>query len=113
MHDPDSGRYELEGFERLLSPFQKLIALAVALELHVQIKFQRARRPKKIYLDGVIYHQIDGYKRFNDFWIATQPGDRATHRRKINNQRHAREILQHDSRHNEWNFRVRRGFCLP
>ncbi len=61
MHDPDAGRDELERLEGLLSPFQKLIALAVALELHVQIKFQSARRPEEIYLDGVIYHQIDGH----------------------------------------------------
>ena len=61
MHDADAGRNELESFEGLLSPFQKLIALAVALELHVQIKFQRARRAEKIYLHGVIYHQIDGH----------------------------------------------------
>ena len=93
MHDPDAGRDELERLEGLLSPFQKLIALAVALELHIQIKFQRARRPEEIYLDRVIYHQIDGHKRFNDIRIAAQPRDRAAHRRKINNQRHASKIL--------------------
>src|SRR5439155_20954320 len=106
MHDPDAGRDELERLKCLLSPFQKLIALTGALELHVQIKFQRARRPEEIYLDGVIHHQIDRHKRFNDFWIATQPRDRATHRRKINNQRHAGEILQNNPRNNEWNLLI-------
>ena len=113
MHDPDPRRDELERLEGLLSPFQKLIALAVALELHVQIKFQRARRTKEIHLHRVIDHEVNRYERFNNFWIATQPRHRATHRRKINNQRHAGEILQHNSRDNEWNFRVCWRFRVP
>ena len=41
MHDADAGWNDLERIERLHAPFQKLIALAVALEFHLQILFQR------------------------------------------------------------------------
>src|SRR5262249_20837666 len=43
MHDSDSRRNELERFKRLLPPLKKLVTLAVALELHLQIQLQRAR----------------------------------------------------------------------
>ena len=41
MNDSDAGRDELERFERLLAPLQKLVAFAVALELHFQVELQR------------------------------------------------------------------------
>src|ERR1041384_4059589 len=113
MHNSDPRRDELESFERLLSPFEKLVTLPVALELHVQIEFQRARRPEEIYLYRVIDDEVNWYQWLDNFRLATQLRDRTSHRRKINNQRHAGEILQNNSRHNEWNFRVRWGFCLP
>jgi hypothetical protein len=56
MHDADAWRNELESFECLLSPFQKLITFAVALELHVQIEFQRTSRTEEIDLHRVIDH---------------------------------------------------------
>src|SRR6266571_2879638 len=108
MHDADTRRDELESFERLLSPLEKLIALSVALEFHVQIEFQRAGRPEEIHLDGVIDHQIDGHERFNDFRIAPESLHCAAHRGEINHQRYAGEILQNNSRDHEWNLRVSR-----
>ncbi len=112
MHDADSRRDELESFERLLSPFEKLVTLPVAFELHVQIELQRARRTEEIDLHGVIDHQIDRHERFNDFRIAAQPRDCAAHRGKIDNQRHTGEILQNDARDDEWNFLVRGDFAF-
>ena len=113
MHDPDPRWDQLESFERLLSPLEKLVTLPVALELHLQIEFQRARRPEKIHLHRVIHHQIDGHKWLDDFRVATQPRDCATHRREINNQRHTGEILQHNARHHERNLCVGWRFCVP
>ena len=56
MHDSDSRRNKLESLKRLLTPLKKLVTLAIALELHFQIEFQRARRTEKIDLHGVIDH---------------------------------------------------------
>jgi hypothetical protein len=81
VHDADPGRDELESIERLLPPFQELIALPVAFELHVLIKFQRARRAEKIHLDGVIDHQINGNERLYHPWVPSKSLYRASHRR--------------------------------
>src|SRR5262249_30079615 len=39
MHYSDSRRNELESLKRLLTPFEKLVSLAIALELHIQVQF--------------------------------------------------------------------------
>ena len=46
MHDADAGRNDLERVERLHAPFEKLVALAVALEFHFQI-FNASAEPAK------------------------------------------------------------------
>ena len=72
MHDSDSRRDKLERFKRLLTPLKKLIALTVALELHVEIEFQRAHRTEEIHLYRVIDYQINRHQGFDDFRIATE-----------------------------------------
>ena len=70
VHDADARRNELESFERLLAPFQKLVALAVAFEFHVEIQSQRLRGTKKVDLHGMIDDEIDRHERLNNFRIA-------------------------------------------
>src|SRR5262249_32115728 len=113
MNDADPRRNQLKRFERLLSPFQKLVALAVALEFHVQIQLKRARRAEEINLDRVIDHEIDRNEWLDNFRIAAEPFYCASHRGKIDNQWHAREILENNSCDDEWNFFVRRFFRVP
>src|SRR5207247_8023888 len=113
VNDADPWRNELERFERLLSPFQKLIALAVALEFHFQIELKGSRRTEEIHLHRVIDHQIDRHEWLNDFGVAAESLDCAAHRGQIDNQRHAGEILENDTCHDEWNFFVRRLLRVP
>src|SRR6185312_1657776 len=113
MHDADSRWNELESLESLLTPLKKLVTLAVALELHVQIEFQRARRTKEIDLHRVIDDQVHRYERLDDLRVASQPLHRAAHRREIDNQRNSGEVLQNNARNDEWNLRVRGGFRVP
>ena len=61
----------------------------------------------------MIDHQIDRHQRFDDFRVATEPFYRAAHRREVDHQRHAGEILQNDARNDEWNFLVCRRFRVP
>src|SRR5215469_5331760 len=89
MNNPDPRRNELESFERLLSPLEKLVALAVALELHIQVELQSARRTEEIHLHRVIDHQINGHKRLDNFRIGSEPLHSAAHGREINNQRNS------------------------
>src|SRR5205809_7995506 len=107
MHDADSRRNELESLESLLTPLKKLVTLAIALELHVQIEFQRARRTEEIDLHRVIDNQIDRHERLDDLRIAAEPLHSAAHRRQIDDQRNSCEILQNNPRNDEWNLRVR------
>src|SRR4029077_8161051 len=107
MHDADSRRNELESFKSLLTPFKKLITLAIALELHVQIEFQRAWRTKKIDLHRVIDNQIDRHERFDDLRVASEPLHSAAHRREVDNQRDSGEVLQNNARNDERNLLVR------
>src|SRR5438094_6189230 len=101
MHDADSRRNELESLESLLTPLEKLVTLAIALELHVQIKFQRARRTEEIDLHRVIDNQIDRHERLDDIRVTSEPLHSAAHRRMMNNQRNSGEVLQKHERNDE------------
>ena len=105
MHDADTGGNDLERVERLHAPFQKLVTLAVPVEFHLQILFQRVGGTRKVHLHRVVHHQIHRHQRFDDFGVFAHPGGGGAHRRQIHQQRHAGEILQHDARHNKGNFR--------
>src|SRR5205814_480236 len=107
MDDPDSRRNELERLKRLLTPLKKLVTLAIALELHLQIEFQRARRTEEIDLHRVIDNQIDRYERLNDVRVAAEALHSAAHRCKIDNQRNSGEVLQNNARNDEWDLFVR------
>ena len=113
VHDADTRRHETESLEGLLAPLEKFVALPVALELHVHVEPQGGGRTGKIHLDGVIDHQIDRHERLDDFRIATETADRTSHRREIDHQRHAGEILENDPRDDEGNFLVRRLLRIP
>src|SRR6476620_10444962 len=98
MHDADSRRNQLESLESLLSPLEKLVTLAIALELHVQIEFERARRTKEIDLHRVIDDHVDWHQRLEDLRVASEPLHSTAHRREIDNQRNSGEVLQNNAR---------------
>src|ERR1044071_10118304 len=106
MHDSDAGRDEPKGLERLLPPLEKLIALAVAFELHLHVQTQGLSRSGEIDLDRVINHEVDRDQRFDDFWIAAKLLHCAPHCRQIDHERDAGKILEDDARDNEWNLLV-------
>src|SRR6516165_3783140 len=53
-------RHHAEIVERILSPAQEQVALAVALEFQVGIALEAQRSPEAIHLDRVIDDQLDG-----------------------------------------------------
>src|SRR6476660_35089 len=107
MDDADSRRNKLESFKSLLTPLEKLVTLAIALELHVQIEFERARRTKEIDLHRVIDDKIDRHERLDDLRVASEPLHGTSHRREIDNQRNSGEVLQNNARNDEWDLLVR------
>src|SRR6478672_13861338 len=113
MDDADSRRNKLESFKSLLTPLEKLVTLAIALERHVQIEFERARRTKEIDLHRVIDNQIDRHERLDDLRVASEPLHSAAHRCEVDNQRNSSEVLQNNARYDEWDFRVRWRLRVP
>ncbi len=97
MHDADAGRHDAECFECLLAPFEELVALAVALEFHVEIELERIRRAVEINLHRVVHDEIDGHKGLDDGRVATEAFYSAAHGGEVHQKRHAGEILQHDA----------------
>ena len=104
MHDADAWRHDLEGVKRLHSPLEKLVSLAVALELQLQVFIHRILGTREVHLYRVIHHKIHWHKRLDNFWILPQALHGRAHRSQVNQQRHAGKILQDDSRHGERNL---------
>ena len=61
----------------------------------------------------MIDHKVNRHQRLNDLRVAAKSFHRVAHRCKVDNQRHAGEILKYDARDDEGNFRVRRRFRVP
>ena len=110
---PMPGRDDFEGIESLHSPFQKLIARAVALEFDLHVLPQRIRRARDVNLHRVVDDQINRNQRLDNLRVLAQARHGRTHRGQIDQQRHAREILQDDAGDDEWNFGRAFGVRLP
>ena len=104
MDDANAGRHDFERVKGLHAPFEKLIALAVAMKFHVQVPRQRVGRPGEIHLDGMVHHQIHRHQRLDDPGVLAQLRRRRAHGRQIDQQRNAGKILQDNSGDNEGNF---------
>ncbi len=113
VHDADAGRDESESLESLLAPFEEFVALAVALEFHVHVQFQRDGGAGEVDLHRVIDDEINRHERLDDFRIAADARDRAAHRCEIDDERDAGEILQDDPCDHERDFLVSRLFGVP
>ena len=104
VHDADARRHDLERVERLHAPLQKLVTLAVARELQVEIFVHRIRRAGEVDLHRVIDHQVHRHQRLDDLRVFAQPRRRRAHRGQVHQQRHAGEILQHNPGDGERNL---------
>jgi hypothetical protein len=109
VHDADAGRHDLEGVERLHAPLEELVALAVARELEFEVLLQCVGRARKVHLHRMVDDQVNRHERLDDLRILAHPRDRRPHGGKVDQQRHAGEILQDDARDDERNLlRARR-----
>jgi hypothetical protein len=66
-----------------------------------------ARRTEEIDLHRVIDNQIDRHKRLDNLWVASESLHSTAHCREIDNQRNSSEVLQNNSRNDEWDLLVR------
>jgi hypothetical protein len=104
--DAGAGRHHAEIVERGLAPAQEGIALAIALELDLDVLLERFRRAEIIDHHRMVDDQIDRRQRVDLFGIAAEIDHRLAHRREIDHGRHAGEILHQHARRAERDLAV-------
>jgi hypothetical protein len=113
VHDADARRHDLERVERLHAPLHELVALVIALEFQLHVQIQRVLLAEVIDLHRVIDDEIHRNQRLDRLRVLARALSDAAHCRDVGEQRHAREVLQHDARNDERNFVDACGRRLP
>ena len=95
--DAHPGRDQREVVERLLRPAQKGVALAVALDLLLDVSRVRVTKAEGVDLHGVVDDQVDGHQRVDLSRVLARALHRGSHRRQVDHGRHPREVLHQDA----------------
>jgi hypothetical protein len=98
VDDAGARRDDLEVVERLLAPLEELVALLVALELHLRVVHQRELRAELVDLHGVVDHEVDRHERVDLLRVAARAPHGGAHGGEVDDGRHAGEVLEHDAR---------------
>ena len=111
--DAGAGRDDLEVPERLLAPAKEEVALMVALELELDVASEGDPRGERIDLDRMVDHELD-----RDQWIdlrrlAAEIRHRVSHRGKVDDCRHACQVLEQHPRRCERDLLRRRCCRVP
>ena len=101
MHDARIWGHDGEVLERALTPAQKRVALAVALELALGVDPEGIASAERIDLHGVVDHELGRRERVDLGRIAPHFGHGVAHRREIDHRGHAREVLHQHARGRE------------
>ena len=104
---PVPGGTSAEILERLLAPAQKAVALAVALELDLDVGGEGLRGAEIVDLHRMVDDQIDRRQRVDLVRVAAEIDHRLPHRREIDHRRHPGQILHQHARRAERDLAVR------
>ena len=107
VDDAAGGRHDAEVAECLLAPAQKLVALAVALELELGVALQGVRRAEEVHLQRVVDHQVDRDDRVDALRVAAHARHGRAHGDQVDHRRHAGEVLHDDARRFEGELDLR------
>ena len=113
MHDAGVRRDDAEVPERLLAPAEEGVALAVARELELDVGREGRRRAVRVDLHRMVDDEIGGLERVDARRIAAQPLHRLAHRRKVDDGRDAREVLEQHARRHEGNLALGPRLRVP
>jgi hypothetical protein len=91
--DAGAGRNNAEVLERLLSPLEEAVTLAVALVFELDVAGKSGRRAEFIDNDRVVDDEIDRNQRVDLFRIAAECLDAVAHGCEIDDCRNAGEVL--------------------
>ena len=104
MTDSRPRRNDAHVLKRFLGPLEKTIALAIAGKLHLHILLKRLRTPCNVGNDRMIDDQVQRNLGIDSRGIAPKIAGRLAHGGKIDENRHAREVLQQDARRHVFDF---------
>ena len=91
--DAGAGRHDAEIVESALAPFEKGVALAIAVIFERHILLEGFRIGEEVDHHGMVDDEIDGRQRIDLLRIAAQIAHRIAHRGKVDDGRHAGEVL--------------------
>ena len=98
VDDAGVRRHDAEVVERALAPAEERVALAVALELELDVALDREPRRELVDLHRVVDHELDRDQRVDRARVAALVAHRVAHRGEVDDARDAREVLQQDAR---------------
>jgi hypothetical protein len=113
MDDAGSRRDDAEVPERVLSPPQELVALAIALELFLDVDEECGVGAVFIDLNRVIDDEVDGLERIDARGGAAEADDGVAHGGEVDDCGHAGEILQQHSARAERDLLIDGGAHVP
>src|SRR5207249_10014317 len=93
VHDSGPRWDDLEVAERGLPPAQEGVALAVPLELELDVAAEGADGAELVDLHGVVDHELGGDQRVDPRRISTEVGHRVTHGGEVDDGRDPGEVL--------------------
>ena len=99
VDDAGTGRKHLQALERALGPLEKLVALAVALELAREVDRFGIRRRVRIDLQRVVHHEGDRHAGIDFFRIAAAARHLRAQRREVHQHGNAGGVGQDNARH--------------
>ena len=102
-------RHHLEVVEGALAPAQECVALAVALELALDVVLDREPGRELVDLHRVVDHELGRDERVDPRRVAALVAHRVAHRREVDDRRHAGEVLEQDPRRHEGDLPGRLG----
>src|ERR1700686_319704 len=104
MDDRASGRNTGEVVERRLAPLQERVAILLALEFETSILSESVARPETVDLDRMIDDQLHRLERIDRLRVAAHRRHRVAHRRQVDDDRDAGEILEQHARRAKGDF---------
>jgi hypothetical protein len=113
VHDAGAGRDDAESVEGLLAPAQELEALAVALELELDVLFESVGAAEDIGDDGVVDDQFCGDERVDLRRVAAKFPHGLAHRGEVHDGRDAGQVLQDHPGRGELDLGVRLLLRVP
>ncbi len=113
VHDTRVGRYHAKIREGLLAPFQKAVALLVALVFQFAVEVDRTGRTVAVHLHGMVDDQLGRLQGIDAFRITAQLRHGVAHGGEVDHGRHAGKVLHQHARRSKGDFHVGFGLRVP